>query len=163
MPLIRPFFLVIIPKPYQKMISSNFHEFYGQTIRLFKESGLLALSTVLSLVATLLAVTVGFLLAQSLELDISWNFLLATIPLVALLDLLPISVLGVGTRDAALVYAFSFLSLPGETALSFSFLFLVFSYLSVSLVGLAFFLFEPISLQSSLSPVHPKAKDARRL
>ena len=50
------------------------------------------------------------------------------IPLITLLDALPISFSGLGTRDAAMIFLFSLMSLSAEAAVSFSLLILVFNY-----------------------------------
>lgn len=66
----------------------------------------------------------GWVLTQALGIPIAFLHVAALICLAALLMMLPISVAGVGTRDAAFVYAFWKLGLPAEDALAFSLLLL---------------------------------------
>ncbi len=59
-----------------------------------------------------------------------------------LFTLIPVSVAGIGTRELAMVYLFSFLGLPAEQALAFSFLLLGF-LVAHSLVGFTALLIKP--------------------
>ena len=60
-----------------------------------------------SLVVALVQATVLYFLARSLHVDLSYPFMVAVWGVVALTMLLPLSVNGIGTREAVLVVAFS--------------------------------------------------------
>jgi uncharacterized protein (TIRG00374 family) len=99
----------------------------------------------LAVVSLLLQVSIVlwyFMIAISLEFHISFLVLLATIPLVELLLMLPISVGGIGIRDWAFTVLFIPFGLTVTEALSFSLLSFILTTVVTSLSGLAF-LFKP--------------------
>jgi len=79
-------------------------------------------------------VTAALLLAEGLGLNLRLVDFLATIPAVALVSSLPISVAGWGVREFAMVSAFGMLSVPAESALALS-LVLALAGVAVSLPG----------------------------
>ena len=64
---------------------------------------LLLVSMVLSLVVQVGSIVISWLLAQAMGLDIPWLYLGVVVPLVTLLTLLPVSVNGMGLREASTV------------------------------------------------------------
>lgn len=66
----------------------------------------------------------AYFFALSLGLDVSPVFLLALIPVAGLIQSLPITIMGIGTRDALFVVAFSFIGLGSALAIGYSALFL---------------------------------------
>ncbi|MBU0635900.1 flippase-like domain-containing protein [Candidatus Micrarchaeota archaeon] len=143
---LKPLVLVLVPDSYRSDFSKNAREFYDTTKKLLKTRMLLAKATVLSIAYILLAIATAYLLAQSIGLELPWLFLVALVPSMALADLLPISILGLGSREVIVIYAFSLLALPAEMALSFSFLMLTIGYLVLALVGFVFFILEPLKM-----------------
>ncbi|MFO8072511.1 MAG: lysylphosphatidylglycerol synthase transmembrane domain-containing protein [Polyangia bacterium] len=83
------------------------------------------------------------LLALSVGIDIAPADTALTVGLANLASLVPITVAGVGTRDAIFVLAFASLGLAEAQALAFSALVLAVFYLLNGLVGFAFFLADP--------------------
>tara|TARA_Y100000310_G_scaffold250097_1_gene256243 strand:+ start:155 stop:397 length:243 start_codon:yes stop_codon:yes gene_type:complete len=73
-------------------------------------------------------------------------------PLLALSDIIPISVSGLGTREAIAVFLFSLLALSAEQAVAFSLLLFLTGYLLVAFVGYLFFISEPIELKTLIKP-----------
>ena len=57
-----------------------------------------------------------------------------------ILSFLPISFAGIGTREASLVYLFSIENLPGESALAFSTLVFLFTYILTGIIGFLCFM-----------------------
>jgi uncharacterized membrane protein YbhN (UPF0104 family) len=95
----------------------------------------MVLAVVLGVLVWLVSIVPYYLLALSIGLNLSYMFLLSVVPIVALLDMLPISFSGIGTRDAALILFLSFISIGKEYAISLSFLILIFGYVLIGLVG----------------------------
>jgi uncharacterized protein (TIRG00374 family) len=114
------------------------------------------LRTVLSSPSTMLfAVTLGivnwlvgfvapYLIARSLGLHPDFVFFAGVIALVSLLDVLPISVAGIGTRDAALVLLLAQVGIDAETAVSFSFLYFLIGYVAIAIIGGILFTRQPL-------------------
>ena len=82
-----------------------------------------------------------YLVALSLGLDLSFMTITAISILVAFITALPISIAGLGTREAAVIYFFSLFGLNKEIAVLFSLLIFTVDILVISL-GLIFYLRE---------------------
>lgn len=70
-----------------------------------------------------------YLLMRLMSLNISFVAVIFFVSIATLLSLLPITIFGFGTRDASLVYCFSFIGLNAESAVSYSFLLFTSFYL----------------------------------
>jgi uncharacterized protein (TIRG00374 family) len=136
--LLKPLFYRIVPEKHKSGMSSTFQDFYGSIGSVKRRT--IAYAALLGILAWLATVLQYYLLALSIGLGVSYLFLLLVMPVVLLLDLLPISFAGLGTRDAALILFFSFASIGREYALSFSLLVFIFSYVFIGLIGAAFIL-----------------------
>ena len=77
----------------------------------------------------------GYLLALSIGIDTGVLFFVLIIPVLSLLDLLPISISGIGTRDVALIFLFGLKGISPEQAVAFSLLYLFMSYWLIALIG----------------------------
>jgi uncharacterized protein (TIRG00374 family) len=143
--VLRPFFSVLIPSQYRSQFSGYFYDFYSGLDTFLASRRQLLKCIVMGVAPWILAVLYASLLGRSIGVDVGYYMFLA-IPIISMLDLLPISVSGVGTRDAALLYLFGLIGIAPETTIAFSILYLVFSYWFVALVGLLFWLLYPVSL-----------------
>jgi uncharacterized protein (TIRG00374 family) len=73
----------------------------------------------------------GWILTNSLGISIGYFSVAFAISLNAMLAFLPVSYMGIGTRDAAFVYVFWKLGLPAEEAIAFSVLILIAAIINV--------------------------------
>jgi uncharacterized membrane protein YbhN (UPF0104 family) len=73
----------------------------------------------------------GWILTSSLGISIGYFSVAFAISLNAFLAFLPVSYMGIGTRDAAFVYVFWKLGLPAEEAIAFSVLILIAAIINV--------------------------------
>jgi hypothetical protein len=142
--ILRPFFRKMLPERYKPGISEAFNGFYRGLDAMRKRKGMLAFSVVLGLAAWLVSIMQYYFLALALNLGIQLGFLAMIVPVTVLLDILPVSFSGIGTRDAAMVFFFSLAGLPAESAISFSLLILFVSYLLLGLAGMAAWLRNPL-------------------
>ncbi len=120
--------------PFIRDRRGAFHDFYSG-IGALKDWKVMAYTSLLTVLAWALTILQYDLLALSIGLELAYPFLFLAIPVVIVLDALPVSVMGIGTRDAALVFFFSLVSLSPESAVSFSLLMLM-VYAITALVGL---------------------------
>ena len=81
---------------------------------------LLAKLLLISIPIQLITVTIYYILSQSIGLNISFVFLLFTVPLITILSLLPISLGGLGVRESTTVLMFSIDGISPESALALS-------------------------------------------
>ena len=78
-----------------------------------------------------------YLLALSVGItNLSLFYFAISIAIAELITLLPISILGIGTRDISLLFLFSLFNIPAETTISFSVLSLIIVIGTNSLIGL---------------------------
>lgn len=106
----------------------------------------LALSIGLSLLLQISIVYYHYLVAQQLEIPISYLELLVFIPIVVVVTLLPISLGGLGLKEGLWIYLFSRISLSVEQALLLSLTITALSWL-LSLPGAAILLSDSIGFQ----------------
>ncbi len=99
---------------------------------------------------TILAYTLFFLttwfLFKAVNINISIIETGFVISIVGLVLLLPISIAGFGTRELSLVYLLSYYGVENETAILFSLLHFVSFFVWGGIVGLGFWIVNPISL-----------------
>ncbi|MFY1643836.1 lysylphosphatidylglycerol synthase transmembrane domain-containing protein [Methanoculleus bourgensis] len=143
--ILRPFFTAFVPARYRNKLSGYFDDFYSGFAGFFASRRQAAECIGVGIVSWILAVVYASLLAKSIGIDVGY-YMFLVIPIISMLDLLPISISGIGTRDAALIYLFGIVAIAPEAAIAFSILYLVFSYWRIALVGLVFWLQYPIPL-----------------
>ena len=93
-------------------------------------------------------VVINKIYCAALGIDIPFMLLLAIIPIIYLTEVLPISINGIGVRDSAFVFFFSYLGYSQEEGLAVALLVLFFRYLVGSVGGLIF-------LSESIGPREP--------
>jgi len=99
----------------------------------------LLLITIYTLCSLIIGYGLFYYLAISLDIKIYIIELLAISILVSFIQLLPISILGIGTRDITLIYFFHLNGLSTEMAVSLSFL-VLFANIAATFPGLILFL-----------------------
>jgi uncharacterized membrane protein YbhN (UPF0104 family) len=92
-----------------------------------------------SLVFQMLTILIYFLGAQAFELEITFQSLMAVVPLVTLATLLPLSLNGIGIREGGFVILFDVLGYSAESALILSISIYILT-LVLSLVGAVIFM-----------------------
>lgn len=89
-----------------------------------------------------------YLLALSIGINIPFLYLATCVSISAVITLIPISISGIGTRDATLIILFSYLGLSKESAIAFSMMILIMFAFNGS-IGLIAWLKKPISISIS--------------
>ncbi len=94
-----------------------------EAIRVYRgHGGRVALALGITFASHLLFVTAVAVLARSLQIDLAWGHFLAFVPVIALLSAVPLSVNGLGIREAGYVLLFTRVGVVREQALGLSFL-----------------------------------------
>jgi len=137
---------LVLPKSRQDIARDKFDVFYS-AVQHFKTPGIIypALLTVAGYAIFYLQC---YLIALSVDIPISYMNSAFSISTANLISLLPISISGIGTRDATLISIFSVLGLSKESALVFSILFLVVSNLSACVIGAVAWFGNPVDLKN---------------
>ena len=110
----------------------------------------LSIGLALTLLSYCLYFTQCYLLAVALQIDIPLRAVVFAIAIGGLVTLLPISISGVGTRDAAIVFYLSRYAVQPETALSFSLLVFLVFYVQAGIIGALAWAAQPIPILSAL-------------
>ena len=137
---------LLVPKKLRSALSVKLEQTLFH-LKTFQKSVLLKAS-LLSIIAILLILLRSYFLALSLDIKMTFITLSACLSVVALIQMIPITIFGVGTRDLTLIYLFPLLGFSNEAALSFSFLLLVF-VLMHSFLGLILWLKFPHTVQKN--------------
>lgn len=109
-----------------------------QSLDAYRQSGRLLELALLSVAAQGIVVVVVYMLARSLEIDAPLSYFFAIVPLVGLVESIPISIYGIGLRDATYVSLLGLLGTPQERSLSLSVLYVALSLLYALLGGVVF-------------------------
>lgn len=145
--ILRPFFRRLVPKRYKSKVGSTFNEFYKGLSFMRKKRGLVFIAIIISIIIWFITFLQYYFFALAINIELSLAFLIIIVPITALLDALPISFSGIGTRDAALIFFFSFVDLSAESAISFSLIILFIGYTIMGIVGLFFWFKKPIKIR----------------
>ena len=116
------------------------HEIQGAMTAYRRQGGVLAYTTALSLVANLMMVGIHVILARALGLNLSLWFLLMAVPVTVLISMAPITMSGLGVREATWVFLLQAQGVPQADALAFSLLWFLVTAVASVFGGPAFLL-----------------------
>ena len=134
----RSFIHKIFAKIIKKIFAVNFKDYsrftfskFWQGIKEIKKKEITSFTSYF-LVAWLFYFLARYLMALSLGLDLSFIEVSIISVLIAIITVLPISIAGLGTREAIVIYLFMLFNLDKETALLFSILIFVTDLIAIS-------------------------------
>jgi len=148
--ILRPAFNLLVPENFKKKIKIGFSDFFLSVKLVLKNKFEFLLAIVIGIVVWIISIVFTYYLALSINLNIPFEFMFLLYPIITLGDILPISVSGLGTREAIIIFLFSFISFTPEHAVSFSILLFLVGYVLVAIIGYLLFLSEPIELKKML-------------
>ena len=145
--LLERVYQILIPQKFKKSGLSNFHDFYIN----FQVPNYTKLFSIvsLSIIGTLIRFIEPYLLALSLDINISFLNLVACFSIATLAALIPISIYGIGIRDIGLITLFSCIGLSAESAIAFSTLILI-TYLVTGLICAPAWFMRPLNINKLL-------------
>lgn len=138
--ILSPVFNLLVPERHQESARLHFNEFYDG-LRSMEKSTHVACSA-LSVVIWLLKLLTLFLLSLALGIELSFWFVIAIGSISVLVSLIPISVSGLGTREAIFIFFLSLHNISAEFAVALSFLFLIFPVLGTLMLGGFIYMYE---------------------
>ena len=139
--ILSPLFNLFVPSTFKEATKINFDEFYKGLEILNERKHHLFASILIGILTWLVAGYGCYMLALSLGLNISYWYLLISVAISSLIALLPISVSGLGTREATFIFLFSIINIIPEEAVSFSLLVLAWTWLPI-LPGMSLYLLK---------------------
>lgn len=141
--LLKPAFMLLTPARYRSAMSAGFHTFYD-ALRAFGSSyrrTLVMIAYTLTGWALIFALAIH--IARTLAIPVDWKYLTLIMPIVTLVELIPFTVSGLGTRDATVVYFFSVVGLDSAQAVGFSIAYVLIATYLTALIGLALWVRYP--------------------
>lgn len=119
----------------------------ADSIAAYRRSGRLVRWTLLSVAAQGIVVVAVWVLARSLAIPVPLSYFFAIVPLVSLVESLPVSIFGIGTRDVSYVYLLGLVGVSDAKALSLSLLYVLLTLLYALLGGLVFAFRSPAPVE----------------
>jgi len=143
---LKKIFNLLIPEKYQKSWRLNFRKFIND-FKKYELKNYLFIGLI-TLISWLIYYSQMFFLTRGMGINnISFFYLATAVTIATFITLLPISILGLGTREATLILLLSTFQVSREQIISFSFLILSLSLVSGS-IGLICWLIKPITISS---------------
>ncbi|HPS23937.1 MAG TPA: lysylphosphatidylglycerol synthase transmembrane domain-containing protein [Methanoregulaceae archaeon] len=149
--LLRPFFNIFVPQYLKDRMTQYYDDFFTGLFTFYHDRTRFFSSIGIGIISWIPPFVYGYLLALSIGIDTGILFFVLVIPVLSLLDLLPISISGIGTRDVALIFLFGLKGISPELAVAFSLLYLFMSYWLVALIGAAVYLKYPVTIPEEMN------------
>jgi uncharacterized protein (TIRG00374 family) len=134
--VIKPLLLLLAPKNLAEQLSAHGQEFYKELSKLFQPTGRLLMPFLLSLSAWAVVLLRTYFCSMAVGLPLSIVTIGLIMPVVIVIEFLPITILGFGTREAALFFFLASSAVSKEGLISFSMLTVVAGPLLTALAGL---------------------------
>lgn len=114
----RPFYRVFIPEKFKKTIGENFSIFYRNFEKLEKKK--IGANLILTFLSWFIVFLQYWFLSVSFGMNLSYFIIALISPILILVQLIPISISGIGTREAASILLLSGFGIAPEQAIAFS-------------------------------------------
>ncbi len=139
---LKPVFQAIVPDKFKQKAKTGFDEFYHSISEAKENRKWLATAVGVSIITWIVTVFTISLYLTSLNLSVPLHFVFLLLPILTLVDLLPISFSGLGTREAASIFLLSFYGIGAAEAVAFSVLVFAIGYVVCAAIGFAMFVRE---------------------
>lgn len=140
--LMRVLYKVKLFKRFERRINTSVDQFYWGVERLTGRK--LVFPLLLTLAAYAIYFSQCYLLVLSANLSLSFFYVAICMAVASLVALIPISISGIGTRDATLIALFSLQNIAAESALSYSLLVLFTFYICGGAMGAVAWQIKPL-------------------
>ena len=141
-----PFLRALTPKKYRAQLSSQVHGFYDALALCARHWRSTTFAGFLTLVFWAGIVLLAFTVTRVLEIEVSLGYVALMMPMVTLVEIIPISVSGIGTREAAVIFFFAAVGIGSAQAVAFSIMYLIAGTYLTALVGFVAWLANPAKL-----------------
>jgi uncharacterized protein (TIRG00374 family) len=102
----------------------------------------LILPAIISILGWILWFSLLYLISTLFSINVPFYYFIIILPIANIIALLPITIQGLGTREAALIGLFSIFNVPQENILGFSLFWFVISWLIPSIIGTFITIYE---------------------
>jgi uncharacterized membrane protein YbhN (UPF0104 family) len=93
----------------------------------------------------------AYTVTQVLGINVQFRYVLLMMPMITIVEILPISIAGIGTRDAAAIYFFGVVGVESAQAVGFSLLYVLVGTYLVAAFGFVAWLFKPSKFHGGVS------------
>lgn len=152
LPLINRF----APIRFRGIIQKYGRQFYDALPLLRKRWSLLVIGIVYSTIAWFLSITFGWYIMLALGIDLPWTAAVAVVPVLALVEIIPIGVMGIGTREVAAALILGIFGIPKELAVAYSLTYFAMGYIPSFILGAFFFNRYPVPIEGGLKGIFTK-------
>lgn len=142
--VIKKIFYIFIPQKYQKSWKINFQDFIND-LKIYKFKNYLIIF-IISALSWFFYYIQMYILSKGINIDLPFLYFAIAITIAGFITLIPISISGIGTRDAALLLLFSPFLIAKEKIIVLSALILSISIIA-ALVGLICWTIKPIKFK----------------
>ena len=132
--VLKPLFNLLVPKKFKKNVREMFYSF-REVVTSARKKPAFYFYVIITLFAWISALIIPYLFSLSLGLNVPMLYFLLFIPIVSFVEILPISILGIGSRDITLVLLFSMIGITKESMLIISWLILLLDILPKVISG----------------------------
>lgn len=132
---LRPLFKIFVPNVLKEKIRDTYYTFASIVETISKDKKFVTY-IFLTAISWLSLFFIAYLFAKSINLKVSPLYFLLFMPIVFGVEVLPITLLGIGSRDAALILLFSLINISKEAMVSISLMMLIFTNLPILITGL---------------------------
>jgi len=137
------FFRILIPLRYKPGFKATYSDFITELKRVSFSSYFSIVG--LTILSWFLYFSLTYVLAKSIGINIPFIYMAFIVTISGLITLIPITINGIGTRDATFIFLLSFFNYSGEKAIAFSFLILG-TYIFIAFFGVITWFIKPIPL-----------------
>ena len=146
---IRILYKVAVIEKVKGKIEEGFEDFYNGVQKLV--SPWLLVSGLLTCLGYFMFFIQSYLIAMAMGLSINFVTITLFMSMSNLISFIPISISGLGTRDATLIFLFTIIGLKPEIAVSYSFLVFITFFLVSGLMGAFSMWVKPVFVQSKIA------------
>jgi uncharacterized protein (TIRG00374 family) len=146
---LKPLFSVLVPARQREGLAANFHTFYD-ALRVYGSDRRRALAMAgMTLLGWALIFLLAVYVARLLRIPVDAGYIVLIMPIVTLVELIPFSISGLGTRDATVMYFFAAVGVGSAEAVGFSIAYVLLGTYLTALVGYTLWLRSPIHWQQA--------------
>lgn len=144
--LLKPVFNALVPKKYKDLLSMNFNSFYDSLVVYARKWRGTLNAFLLTVGYWIVVFVLAYYVAWVMDVEVSFWYLFLIMPMVTLVELIPISVSGLGTREATVIFFFSLVGIASAKAVGFSIAYLLAGTYLTSVIGFVLWLKNPAKL-----------------
>ncbi len=142
--LLKPAFTLLTPERHREGLSASFHTFYDALAHYGESKRRTLVMALFTLMGWALIFALAIYVTRLLSIPVDPGFVVLIMPIVTLVELIPFTISGLGTRDATVVYFFSVVAVGSAEAVGFSITYVLIGTYLTALFGLALWVRHPI-------------------